>query len=282
MIFKLNEKQYKLTAIKGDQAGEVWRIRFIWEPSDISFGEVIGSAGHIPLPPYLNRKDEETDYVRYQTVFGKIIGSVAAPTAGLHFTEKVFADILNKGIRTSEITLHVGAGTFKPIKSGDLRDHVMHCEHFSVSRETLETLLSDRNRIIAVGTTSVRTLESIYWLGVKSLQSSLIDDSDFFTGQWDPYNTATDWSVEEALSSLLNTMKRNGTDILHASTEIIIIPGYKFRMIRGMVTNFHQPGSTLLLLVSAWIGDDWKRIYDFALANNFRFLSYGDSSLLIK
>ncbi len=282
LSFKSNEKQYKLAALRGDQAGESWLVRFSWEPSDISFGEVIGCAGHIPLPPYLNRKDEETDYIRYQTVFGKFNGSVAAPTAGLHFTEKVFADILNKGIRSAEITLHVGAGTFKPVRSNDIRDHVMHCEHFSVSRETIKSLLSYRGRITAVGTTSVRTLESIYWLGIKSLRSSLSGNLDFITGQWDPYHTVTDCSVEEALGSLLKTMEKNGTDVLNASTEIIIIPGYKFRMIRGMVTNFHQPGSTLLLLVSAWIGDDWKKIYDFALANDYRFLSYGDSSLLIK
>ncbi len=282
LSFNFNEKHYELTALRRDQSGDAWRVRFSWQPSDISFGEVIGCAGHIPLPPYLNRKDEETDYIRYQTVFGKINGSVAAPTAGLHFTEKVFADILNKGIRTDEITLHVGAGTFKPVRTNDIRDHVMHCEHFSVSRETIETLLSYSGRIIAVGTTSVRTLESIYWLGIKSLRSSLSDDLGFITRQWDPYHTATDFSAEEALESLLKTMKKNRTYIINASTEIIIIPGYKFRMIRGMITNFHQPGSTLLLLVSAWIGDDWKKIYDFALANDYRFLSYGDSSLLIK
>lgn len=282
LSFKSDEKQYKLTALRGDQAGEAWRVRFSWEPSDISFGEVIGCAGHIPLPPYLNRKDEETDYIRYQTVFGKINGSVAAPTAGLHFTEKVFADILNKGIRTAEITLHVGAGTFKPVRSNDIRDHVMHREYFSINRETIETLLSYSGRIIAVGTTSVRTLESIYWLGIKSLRSSLSEDFDFSAGQWDPYHTGMNTPLEEALGSLLKVMEKNGTDVLNASTEMIIIPGYKFRMIRGMVTNFHQPGSTLLLLVSAWIGDDWKRIYDFALANDYRFLSYGDSSLLIK
>ncbi len=282
MTFLTNGREYKMTASREGQAGEAWLVRFRWHPSDISFAEVIGCAGHIPLPPYVNRKDEDTDYIRYQTVFGKIDGSVAAPTAGLHFTENVFADILNKGIRTTEITLHVGAGTFKPLKSKDIRDHVMHREHFSVSRDTLEMLLSFHDRIIAVGTTSVRTLESIFWLGTKSLHSPLSEELDLLTGQWEPYHTQSEIQVQDALDSLLIRMKAQGTDIIHASTEVMIIPGYRFRMIRGMITNFHQPGSTLLLLVSAWVGDNWKKIYDFALANDYRFLSYGDSSILIK
>ncbi|HOB83479.1 MAG TPA: S-adenosylmethionine:tRNA ribosyltransferase-isomerase [Bacteroidales bacterium] len=282
LTFLTNGREYKLTASREGQSGEAWLVRFRWHPSDISFAEVIGCAGHIPLPPYVNRKDEDTDYIRYQTVFGKMDGSVAAPTAGLHFTENVFADILNKGIRTTEITLHVGAGTFKPVKSKDIRDHVMHREHFSVSRDTLEMLLSYHGRIIAVGTTTIRTLESIFWLGIRSLNSPLSGEIDLFTGQWEPYYTETERPVHEALDSLLKRMKAHGTDVIHASTEVMIIPGYRFRMIRGMVTNFHQPGSTLLLLVSAWVGNDWKKIYNFALANDYRFLSYGDSSILIK
>ena len=280
--FKINGNQYKVMALRTGQAGEAPIVRFSWEPDDITFSELIGSAGHIPLPPYVNRKDEEDDYIRYQTVYGRINGSVAAPTAGLHFTEKVFADIINKGIRTSEITLHVGAGTFQPLRSRNISDHVMHCEHFSVSRETIKDLLAFHGRIIAVGTTTVRTLESLYWLGVKTLHNTYSGDTGFFTGQWEPYKGGNDISVQESLTSLLKTMNRNETNVLHASTEIMIIPGYKFRMIKGMVTNFHQPGSTLLLLVSAWIGDEWKRLYNFALDNGLRFLSYGDSSLLIK
>lgn len=280
--FKINGNLYELMALRTGRAGEASIVRFSWEPDDINFIEVIGSAGHIPLPPYVNRDDEEDDYIRYQTVYGKISGSVAAPTAGLHFTEKVLADILNKGIRTSEITLHVGAGTFQPVRSRNIRDHAMHCEHFSVSRETIRDLLSFQGRIIAVGTTTVRTLESLYWLGIKTLSYPYSADTGFFTGQWEPYQGGDDISVQESLASLLKTMEKNEIAVLHASTEIMIIPGYKFRMIKGIVTNFHQPVSTLLLLISAWIGDEWKKVYSFALENGFRFLSYGDCSLLIK
>jgi len=280
--FKINGNMYELIALRTGRAGEASIVRFSWEPDDITFIEMIGSAGHIPLPPYLNREDEEDDYIRYQTVYGRINGSVAAPTAGLHFTEKVLSDILNKGIRTSEITLHIGAGTFQPVRSLNIRDHVMHREHFSVSRETIKDLLSFLGRIIAVGTTTVRTLESLYWLGVKTLRYPDSWNTCFFTGQWEPYQGRDDISVQESLASLLKTMEKDEITVLHASTEILIIPGYKFRMIKGMVTNFHQPGSTLLLLVSAFIGDEWKRLYNFALENGFRFLSYGDSSLLIK
>ncbi|HBE40054.1 MAG TPA: S-adenosylmethionine tRNA ribosyltransferase [Bacteroidales bacterium] len=282
LLFKINEREYELLAEKAGPADEGLRVRFSWDPEDISFAEVLGSAGHIPLPPYVNREDEEIDNIRYQTVYGRIRGSVAAPTAGLHFTDHIINDILNKGIKRTEITLHVGAGTFQPVRTNDITDHVMHCEHFSVSYQTIETLLSYHNRIIAVGTTSVRTLESIYWLGRKVMKQRDYDDV-FFTEQWEPYHyCGREISVKESLEALLKIIENKGTGYLTGSTGIIIIPGYKFRMINGMITNFHQPRSTLLLLVSAWVGDDWRKLYYFAINRGFRFLSYGDSSLLIK
>ena len=280
--FSVKGRLLELTAQKVKSEGEAWNIRFSWEPGDISFGEVIESAGHIPLPPYVKREDEEEDYIRYQTIYGRINGSVAAPTAGLHFTKEVLGNIINKGIRPVEVTMHVGGGTFQPVRTHDVSRHVMHCEHFFVDRETIEALVSHHGSIIAVGTTSVRTLESLYWLGAKVLQNPSGTDSELFTEQWEPYQTEENIPVKESLESLLKIMRKKGISILHASTRIIIIPGYEFRMICGMITNFHQPRSTLLLLVSAWAGNDWKRIYDFALDNKFRFLSYGDSSLLIK
>jgi len=280
--FSYKGNHLELTAQKVKPEGEAWRIRFSWEPGDISFGKVIEFAGHIPLPPYVKREDEEEDYIRYQTIYGRINGSVAAPTAGLHFTDEVLGHIINKGIRTVEVTLHVGGGTFQPVRTHDIASHVMHCEHFFVDRETIETLVSYHGSIIAVGTTSVRTLESLYWLGVKVLHDPCGTDSELLTEQWEPYQAGERIYVKESLDSLLEMMKNKGMSILHASTKIMIIPGYEFRMVRGMITNFHQPRSTLLLLVSAWTGNDWKRIYDFALDNKFRFLSYGDSSLLIK
>lgn len=282
LLFNINNKQYKLHADNAGPVEEGWRIRFSWDPGDISFAEVTASAGHIPLPPYLNRKDEEIDNIRYQTLYGRIDGSVAAPTAGLHFTEKVLGDILNKGIKRTEITLHVGAGTFQPVRTNDIKNHVMHCEHYSVTRQTILTLLSCPESIIAVGTTSVRTLESLYWLGKKVLRQQPDSDDMLFTEQWEPYLTGEEISVKESLEALLKMMDRTGSGILNASTGIIIIPGYKFRLTMGIVTNFHQPRSTLLLLVSAWAGEDWKKLYTYAINGGFRFLSYGDSSLLIK
>ena len=284
LSFEVNKKQYKLIAIREGPAGEAWRVKFCWEPGEISFAGVINSAGHIPLPPYVNREDEEIDNIRYQTVYGKISGSVASPTAGLHFTEKVLYDILNKGIDTTEITLHVGAGTFQPVRSNNLSDHVMHCEHYAVTRNTIENLLSNQGRIIAVGTTSVRTLESMYWLGRKLILEPDNEEKQLHTGQWEPYQPgrAGETSVRESFESLLRKMDKNGTENIIASTSLMIIPGYDFRIINAMITNFHQPRSTLLLLVSAWTGKNWKKIYDFAMHHNFRFLSYGDSSLLIK
>ncbi|HPT20604.1 MAG TPA: S-adenosylmethionine:tRNA ribosyltransferase-isomerase [Bacteroidales bacterium] len=274
--------QYKLNAEKLQPEGEAWRIRFTWSCREISFGQVIEAIGHIPLPPYINRNDESEDATRYQTIYSKIKGSVAAPTAGLHFTDYVLEKLKEKGIRSAEITLHVGAGTFKPVKSDNVFDHEMHCEHFSVTSETVETLIKNLGKIIPVGTTSVRTLESLYWLGVKVTYDKTIFGPELSLGQWEPYSITTSLSAKESLESLLEMMKRQNLSVIQASTRIMIVPGYKFRMMKGIITNFHQPKSTLLLLISAWIGDRWKDIYRFALDHNFRFLSYGDCSLLLK
>lgn len=279
--FQFKRREYKLSAEKvKPEEGGAWRIKFRWTPEDISFGEVIEAMGHIPLPPYVNREDEEQDYLRYQTVYSKIKGSVAAPTAGLHFTGEILNKITAKRIRSAEVTLHVGAGTFQPVKTNDISDHEMHCEHYIVSRETIEMLLQHQNHIIAVGTTSVRTLESLYWLGIRMKENPDADISDLFTGQWEPYESGKDVTPEESFKTLLDIMRKRETSFLNASTKIMIIPGYRFRVISGMITNFHQPKSTLLLLISAFVGKDWKNIYTYALGNDFRFLSYGDSSLL--
>lgn len=273
--------RYILKAEKVCSEGEAWIIRFSWSQPGISFGELIEAGGHIPLPPYLNRSDEEDDQIRYQTVYSKIKGSVAAPTAGLHFTEEILRRIGNKGIGSAEITLHVGAGTFKPIKGNDISEHEMHCERFYFSMETLNKILDNKDRIIAVGTTSVRTLESIYWIGVKVLQNKNIKPENLIAEQWEPYQGKCEVTAKDSLEALINYMKIKRMNTLNSSTRLIILPGYTFRMISGMITNFHQPKSSLLLLVSAWIGRDWKKVYNYALENDFRFLSYGDSSLLL-
>ena len=281
--FQSGGKEYKLLVEKvKPESGDSWRIKFLWDPCDISFGEVIEATGHIPLPPYVNRQDEEQDYVRYQTVYSRIKGSVAAPTAGLHFTEDVLEQINKKGIKSANVTLHVGAGTFQPVKTNDISKHEMHSEFYIVSKESVELLLHNQNKIIAVGTTSVRTLESLYWLGVKIKQNPGSDEDGLFTGQWEPYESEKNITLQDSLGVILNLMRIKKTDFIEASTKIMIIPGYKFRVINGMITNFHQPKSTLLLLISAWIGRDWQEVYRYALRNDFSFLSYGDSSLLLK
>jgi S-adenosylmethionine:tRNA ribosyltransferase-isomerase len=281
-IFSFKGKRYELFAEKLKPEGDAWRIRFRWNSKDISFGEVTDAVGHIPLPPYVKRDDENEDNIRYQTVYSTIKGSVAAPTAGLHFSTEVLDVINTKGIRTVELTMHIGAGTFKPVKVNDITKHEMHCEHFIISKKVLEILSTFKGRIIAVGTTSVRTLESLYWLGLKIIQDPSFADSELFIGQWEPYVKAAEVTMEESYKALLEFMKKRKTSTLGGATKIMIIPGYKFRVIDGMMTNFHQPKSTLLLLISAWVGNKWKEIYNFAFRNNFRFLSYGDSSLLLK
>jgi S-adenosylmethionine:tRNA ribosyltransferase-isomerase len=278
MEFQFDGKKYSLEAERLCAEGEASRVLFKWNAPGLSFSEVIDSAGHMPLPPYIEREDEENDSATYQTVYSSVKGSVAAPTAGLHFTENVLSEIRKSGINTTEITLHVGAGTFKPMKANKISDHEMHCEHFTVSRENITALIEKQGKIIPVGTTSVRTIESLYWMGVKLLTNK--KEHSFSLDQWEPYHLNGDISSEVSLNALLEHMKRNNLLSLHASTSIMIVPGYNFKITNGLITNFHQPRSTLLLLISAWTGEKWKDIYRYAKENEFRFLSYGDSSLL--
>lgn len=270
-----------ITATKKHTAGNTHIVEFSWDNNRFAFADILDVCGELPIPPYLNRDTEEKDKATYQTVYSKIKGSVAAPTAGLHFTEEVFSNLKVKGITTNEVTLHVGAGTFKPVKSELINDHEMHSEFISVRRETIENLLSHEGNIIAVGTTSVRTLESLYHLGA-SLETDP-DPEEMKVNQWQPYNPARkDITKEKALQNLLDYLDRHSLKVLLADTQIIIAPGYEFKIVTGIVTNFHQPQSTLLLLVSAFVRGDWKTIYNHALTHDYRFLSYGDSSLLLR
>ena len=273
--FKIQNSKYKLTAERVGTHGTSQEIKFEWDAS-LTWAEVIDAVGELPIPPYLNRKTQESDKTTYQTVYSKIKGSVAAPTAGLHFTKRVLADIDAKGIEREEVTLHVGAGTFRPVKSENIGGHDMHTEHIAVHRQTIERLLAHNGEAIAVGTTSVRTLESLYYLGVLASQGK----EDLHVPQWMPYEYNDSLSVKDALTALLHYMDERQEKVLHASTQIIIAPGYKYHIVRRMITNFHQPQSTLLLLVSAFIGEGWHDVYDYALNHDFRFLSYGDSSML--
>jgi S-adenosylmethionine:tRNA ribosyltransferase-isomerase len=278
--FHLYSKEHELSAERICAEGEAWRIRFSWNNGNLSFSEVIEASGHTPLPPYITREDEKEDFERYQTIYSVVKGSVAAPTAGLHFTEDVLKKLAEKGTKLADITLHVGAGTFQPVRSGNVSEHDMHCEHFFVTNDTIDELIKNHGRIIAVGTTSVRALESLYWLGVKASHHNIQDIANMSVEQWEPYQKDPGIHVRSSLTALKALMRMNKIAVLNASTRIIIVPGYKFRLIKGMVTNFHQPRSTLLLLISAWTGKSWQKIYKYALENGFRFLSYGDSSLL--
>ena len=280
--FIYKSKQYNLYAERLQQEGDAWKVIFRWNCPETGFGEVIESAGHIPLPPYIDREDEIEDNERYQTIYSRIKGSVAAPTAGLHFTDYVLGKIKGRGIKSAQLTLHVGAGTFQPVKTDDISLHEMHCEHFLIDSGTIQLLIENLGKIVPVGTTSVRTLESLYWLGIKLIQNPLVEAPVLTLGQWDSYKLETNISAKDSLEAILSFMKLRNSDYLQATTSIMIIPGYEFRITNGMVTNFHQPRSTLLLLISAWTGNRWKDIYSFALKNRFRFLSYGDSSLLLK
>ena len=249
-----------------------------------SFAEVLDAIGELPIPPYLNRNSEESDKTTYQTVYSKIKGSVAAPTAGLHFTPEVLAAIDAKGIDREELTLHVGAGTFKPVKSEEIGGHEMHTEYFAVRRQTLEKLLEHDCQAIAVGTTSVRTLESLYYIGLRLQANPDLTAEQLHIDQWEPYTSNVQCSmlnVQCSIRNIIEWLDRNHQDVFHGSTQIIIAPGYEYKIVKMLVTNFHQPQSTLLLLVSAFVHGDWRRIYDYALSHDFRFLSYGDSSLLI-
>ena len=287
--FQIGGTSYTISAERVASHGTSFEIRFRWE-GNFAFSEVLESLGELPIPPYLNRKTEESDLRTYQTVYSKIKGSVAAPTAGLHFTERVLADLDAHGIEREELTLHVGAGTFKPVKSEEIGDHEMHTEHIAVRLQTIEKLIQHKGKAIAVGTTSVRTLESLYYMGIIARQlmdegKDTGDGEELHVHQWMPYSQLStlnsQLSTVSALESLWDYLSRHHLDVLHSSTQIIIAPGYLFHIVQMMVTNFHQPQSTLLLLVSAFVHGDWRKIYDYALANGFRFLSYGDSSLLI-
>ncbi len=260
-----------------------YEIKFSWDNPLFTFAEILEFTGNIPIPPYLHRESEAIDLTSYQTVYSRIKGSVAAPTAGLHFTTAVFKALENKNISCEEVTLHVGAGTFQPVKSETIGGHDMHTEHFIVSRKLIDRLATFETKIIAVGTTSVRTLESIYFIGCKIISNPKSDTDQLSVNQWDPYDfPKLNYSRREAFEALSAWLRERNLTELNCSTQIIILPGYTFRVISGMITNFHQPQSTLLLLIAAFLGDDWKRIYAHALSENYRFLSYGDSNLYLK
>lgn len=268
-------KALSMTAALVERDGQTGHVRFEWK-GGLPFSRVLEICGTIPIPPYLNRESEALDVERYQTLYARIRGSVAAPTAGLHFTERVLGEIRAKGIDTETVCLHVGAGTFLPVKGSLVSEHPMHREPFVISKTLIEALRDGKRSVIAVGTTSVRTLESLYYAGVSCIDKGHPEDVE----QWAPYNREYAYSTREALDAIVSYLSGNGLESLSLGTRIIIVPGFKFRIVERLVTNFHQPESTLILLVSAFVGGDWRTIYDYALANGFRFLSYGDSSLL--
>ena len=304
---EINGQKITITATRGPIHGTSHRIDFTWSINDHSFSEIIDAIGELPIPPYLNRDTQESDKTTYQTVYSKIKGSVAAPTAGLHFTPEVLAAIDAAGIDREELTLHVGAGTFKPVKSEEIEGHEMHTEYISVRRDTIQKLIDHDASAIAVGTTSVRTLESLYYMGLKVLRNPNLSETQLHVSQWEPYGQEHigDCPQEhigdcplceqrsvlhgdcplcaplDSLKALAEWMDTHDLKVLNSSTQIIIAPGYDYKIVKMLVTNFHQPQSTLLLLVSAFVHGDWHKIYDYALAHDFRFLSYGDSSLLI-
>ena len=278
-----------LQATRQGEQGTSQLVEFEWTVTDgqgracppLSFAEVLDVMGELPIPPYLNRETQESDKRTYQTVYSKIKGSVAAPTAGLHFTQRVLDDIDRRGIEREELTLHVGAGTFRPVKCETIGDHPMHTEYVAVRRHTIDSLIAHGGHAIAVGTTSVRTLESLYYMGLKVMADADLSEEELHVGQWEPYEVSSDKDVREVLQALRDWMARRELTTLHSSTQIIIAPGYDYKIVRMLVTPFHQPKSTLLLLVSAFVKGDWRKVYDYALTHDFRFLSYGDSSLLI-
>ncbi|MCH5177637.1 MAG: S-adenosylmethionine:tRNA ribosyltransferase-isomerase [Prevotellaceae bacterium] len=265
-----------------NSTGTNHRVRFSWDADDLSFADILDAMGELPIPPYLNRETQESDKQTYQTVYSKIKGSVAAPTAGLHFTDRVLHALDAAGIDREELTLHVGAGTFKPVKSDTIADHEMHSEYIVVRRQTIEKLIRHGGEAIAVGTTSVRTLESLYYIGTKLATNPDATEDELAVRQWDWMTPkGNDIDTTAALQHILDYLDRHGLDALHTATQIMIAPGYEYKIVKRIVTNFHQPQSTLLLLVSAFVHGDWRTIYDYALTHDFRFLSYGDSSLLI-
>lgn len=283
--FAVNNQTCELKVEKLEALSGSFKIRFSWSISSLSFAEILDAAGITPLPPYLKRNAEDLDKTRYQTVYAQHDGSVAAPTAGLHFTETVFSSLQKKNIEQLFVTLHVGAGTFKPVQTETIADHDMHFEYIHVQLEMIEKLLNRKTQntpIVSVGTTSMRTLESLYWLGVKTAETKNIELHQLEVFQWDPYELNSTLSPQEALSALIDWMKSHQLTELVTRTQLMIAPGYDLKIVDALATNFHQPKSTLLLLISALVGTEWKTIYDYALHNDFRFLSYGDGSLLFK
>lgn len=278
---EINGNPVVLTAEKIVTDNESIHVLFSWDQC-YTFAEILDTVGILPIPPYLHRDTEETDLQTYQTIYSKIKGSVAAPTAGLHFTPDVFSELESKGIKQEEITLHVGAGTFKPVKSETIGEHQMHTESFAVEKETIEQLMKYAGKIIAVGTTSVRTLESLYYIGIKLIQNPKIHEEELIVKQWEPYELDLEIETSSALQAILDYLTEHKIKQLLTATQIMIVPGYTFKVVHGIITNFHQPQSTLLLLVSAFVEGHWKKIYDYALSHDFRFLSYGDSSLLLE
>ena len=286
--FDVNGKTVTLSVERLHEERTSHWVEFRWDNPDVSFAEILDAAGELPIPPYLNRDTQESDKTTYQTVYSKIKGSVAAPTAGLHFTDKVLADIDAHGIDREELTLHVGAGTFKTVKSEEIEGHEMHTEYICVNKKTIDKLIAHGGKAIAVGTTSVRTLESLYYMGVKLHDNPNLTEEQLHVGQWEPYDYAKRLAAEgtapldtiDALREISDYLDRNSRKALHSSTQIIIAPGFEYHIVDILVTNFHQPQSTLLLLVSAFVKGEWRRIYDYALAHDFRFLSYGDSCLI--
>ena len=277
-VFVYNNKQYILKAqyIGSCSEDNTHNVSFEWD-GELSFSQVLDSVGLVPIPPYLNRETKLEDRYYYQTMYSKLEGSVAAPTAGLHFTREVIDSLKEKGINWAEITLHVGAGTFRPVKSQTIGGHAMHTEYFTIRLEELKKMRQNLETITAVGTTTMRTLESLYWLGVKMIQRQNYN----LISQWMPYDNSVDYSTEQVLDYIIKKLDKSGEQQVEGWTQIIIVPGYKFRVVNNLITNFHQPQSTLLLLVAAFVGEDWRKIYTYALENNFRFLSYGDASLLL-
>ena len=281
---EIKNEKFQISAIRKGEQGTSQLIEFEWDNANINFADILDVLGELPIPPYLNRETQESDKTTYQTVYSKIKGSVAAPTAGLHFTERVLNEVDAHGIEREEVTLHVGAGTFRPVKSSTIGEHPMHTEYIAVHRHTIERLLAHNAEAIAVGTTSVRTLESLYYMGLKVLANPNISEDELHVNQWEPYEVESSKlkvQSSKSLQALLDWMIKRELTVLHSSTQIIIAPGYDYHIVKMLITNFHQPQSTLLLLVSAFVHGDWHKIYDYALAHDFRFLSYGDSSLLI-
>ncbi len=275
-------QQIILTAERKQKIDNAFEVEFSWNNNNVCFSQIIENFGDIPIPPYLNRDNQVIDNTRYQTIYGINQGSVAAPTAGLHFSENVFQNLKNKNIKTDKITLHVGAGTFQPIKTNFIYEHKMHTEHFVITKNNVENLINNLSKIIVVGTTTVRTLESLYQIALQIYQNNEIDSNNFQVRQWEAYeDKLSKISTYQLLKNLLDWMNIHKFEQLNCATSIMIIPGYKFQLTNYLITNFHQPKSSLLLLLAAFIGDSWKEVYQFALNNNFRFLSYGDSCLFI-